>query len=231
MSQLFQVEYPIVNIFIIYFRYRDLGESHDRLKKAALISATVIFSLVLLINVAPQSPLVTAAEVSQRVGEQTAERIAKNEQYLADLDALLGAMFAEERKINDYEQQLENASSEQQRQDIEEKIQESRDKIAEILEQINSVEKLNQALFVVDPALESKIYSVEKDLADKYVFEDSGKYIGENPVESVEADMLNRTVVILVNPDKVVPDGSNLPTEKNIDGIPIQIRYGKFELI
>jgi len=33
MSQLFQIEYPIVNIFIMDFRYSDLGESHSQPQK------------------------------------------------------------------------------------------------------------------------------------------------------------------------------------------------------
>lgn len=198
------------------------------LRNAALIFVVATFSLVLLTSMALQSPQV-AAQTSQ--DSEAADRIAKNKQYLREADVLFGQKFAEEKKIMDNEKAKESTTSEQERQILDQKIAESKQKMEQIQQQIDALEKLNQALFAMDPALERKIYSTQKHLIDKYVIKDSGSYIGENPVEAVEAELLTRSITISVNPDKVAPDGSNLPTESNIEGIPVQIKYSKLELV
>ncbi|MEP0825649.1 MAG: hypothetical protein HRF40_09195 [Nitrososphaera sp.] len=195
------------------------------LKTVAFISAVAVFSLVLLTSVA--MPSMVAAQNNQ---DEAAERLTKNKQYLGEANVLFAKQSEESRKIAEYEKAKENASSEQEKQELERKIQASEEKWNELQQQIREIEKLNQALFVVKPELEKKLYSIEKDLIEKYLDHTSESYVGENPVETVGVKKLTRSIYIVVNPEEVAPDGSNLPTEKSIDGIPVEIRYGKIEL-
>lgn len=86
-------------------------------------------------------------------------------------------------------------------------------------------------MYQVEPELEQRLYAAQKLLMDKYVDPSSASYVGDNPVEVIEADLLTRSLVIVVNPDKVVHDGSNIPSETEVDGLPVRIEYGKTELV
>jgi hypothetical protein len=66
---------------------------------------------------------------------------------------------------------------------------------------------------------------------DKYTDPSSESYVGKNPVEIVEADLLTRSIVIVVNPEKLTVDCSNIPSESEIDGLPVRMEYGKIELL
>lgn len=41
--------------------------------------------------------------------------------------------------------------------------------------------------------------------------------------------LLNRTLVILVNPEELAADKSNLPKETEVDGFPVTVQYGKLQ--
>jgi hypothetical protein len=84
-------------------------------------------------------------------------------------------------------------------------------------------------LYEIEPQLEKRLYAAEKLLMDKYTDVNSTSYVGDNPVDTVFADVLTRSIVLFVNPDKVVPGGSNLPTETAIDSFPVRVEYGKTE--
>lgn len=194
--------------------------------KVAAVSAVAIFAFALLTNT-----LIPAMSATAQTTDDASARVAKNKQYLAEADVLFGQQFAEERKILDNERAKENATSEQDRQVLDQQIAESTQKIEQIQTQIRAIEKLNQALFVVPPDLENKLYSTERELFEKYLDKNSPTYIVDNPVALVRADFLNRIIVIGVNTDKIAPDRSNIPTETSVNGLPVHLKFAKLELV
>jgi hypothetical protein len=193
---------------------------HTNTKRILAISAATVLSLALLTSVA--LPVLSA----HAQAEEIAARIAKNQEYLAQARTLFGQVLAEDAKLVQYEKEKESATSVQEKQELEIKIQETRQTIDELHKDIDALEKLNQALFRWDADVEQRLYAAEKALLEKYIDSTSDKFVEDNPVEMVAAEPLTRDIHILVNPDKVAPDGSNVPTESSIDGIPVRIEYG-----
>jgi hypothetical protein len=138
-------------------------------------------------------------------------------------------MFGQEKNMKAAYDAKENATASEQAA-LDSQIAASNQTIDRILQNIHDIEKLNQALFVPPPDVEQKLFSGQKELMQKYLNKTSPIYIPNNPVELVDTDLLNRTLEIWVNPDKVAQDQSNLPTETCLNGIPVQIKYGKMEL-
>lgn len=136
---------------------------------------------------------------SQDTQQDAASRVAQNKEYLAK------AQIAFQRL------QTETDPAE----------------IDRLQNEIRTLEQLNMKLYAIEPQLEKRLYAAEKLLIDKYTNVNSTSYVGDNPVDTVFADLLTRSIVLFVNPDKVVP--SNLPTESAVDGFPVRVEYGKTE--
>jgi flagellar motor protein MotB len=156
-----------------------------------------------------------------------ASQEAKANQNLADARAALKQKEKALSEIEALEKQKENVTSAQEQQDLDSQIAAQKTQVKQFDNQIDELEKQSIALYTVDPALKAKLYSIEKQLIEKYINNSSQTYIGNNPVEVVNADLLTRSMVFLVDPDKVSANGSNLPSEKSIDGIPVKVVQSK----
>jgi hypothetical protein len=194
------------------------------LGKLMAICVVAVFSLVLLTSTT--LPAMVAGQSSQ---DETADRVAKNKQYREQAQASLDNIVALREEIEEYEKQKENAISEEERQSLDAKINGNTEEIDQLEKRIKELETLNVALYAIEPALEAKIYSIVSELDAKYIYEDSPSYVGENPVQLVREDILTRSIVLVIDPDKVNSDGSNLPSEMSIDGVPIVLEFTKVE--
>ena len=76
---------------------------------------------LLLIPIIAQIPAPIATAQSTQDND-TALRVAKNEQYLAEAEAAYEQIDQHLAKVAEYEKQQENAKSEQEKQDLEKKI-------------------------------------------------------------------------------------------------------------
>lgn len=169
--------------------------------------------------------------VQQSILEDAAARVAKNKEIMAEAQSAFSKSMEEESKIFAYEEEKKNSSDELVIRDLNVKIQAGKAEIERLEKRLRELEQENIMLYQVEPALERRLYVAEKLLMDKYSDPSSGSYVGDNPVEWVHVDLLARTIVIMVNPDQVTPGGSNIPREAEIDGFPVNIEFGKFELI
>lgn len=165
------------------------------------------------------------------VKDDAAIRGFKNRAIMAEAQELFAKQQEEYSKYAQYQSQLENTTTSEERQELEMKMQASLDEIDRIDARLKQLERVNISLYRMEPELEKRLYTAEKVLIDKYTNPDSDSYIGENAVEIVEVDILSRSLVILVNPDKVDSNGRNVPDETEIDGFPVRIEYGKVELL
>ncbi|NWG36108.1 hypothetical protein [Nitrososphaera sp.] len=194
--------------------------------KVWAISAAAVFSLVLLTGM-----MLPAMNVSAQNTEEmdSATRVALNKKYLSEAREAWLQKTDEAEKITQYEDQKKDAVSEADRLALDAKIQESLAKIEQLSAQIQALEELNKKLYVMDPDLRSRLFAASNLLYNKYVNQSSTSYIGENPVEDVSPLLLTRTLEILVNPEKLAVDKSNLPEETEVDGFPVTIEYGTLQ--
>lgn len=165
------------------------------------------------------------------VKDDAAIRVFKNKAIMEEAQALFAKQQEEYAKYAQYQSQLESSATSEERQELEMKMQTSLDEIDRIDTRLRQLERVNISLYRMEQELEQRLYAAEKLLIDKYTNPDSDSYIGENPVEVVEVDILSRSLVILVNPDRVDSDGGNVPDETEVDGFPVRIEYGKIELL
>jgi hypothetical protein len=184
---------------------------------------------VILPNATWTAPNAKAQTATDSIDSSAADRIALNKQYLHQATELFNQQAAEENNIKNIEKAKENATASEQAV-LDQNITTSIQKIEQIQQQVQDLEKLNQALFVLPSDIEKNSNSADDYLVQKYVKKTSPYYVPNNPVVVVDPDLLNRTIVLVVNPDKIASDKSNLPSETSINGIPIHIRYGKIQL-
>jgi hypothetical protein len=173
----------------------------------------------------------TIKQANCSIDAGAADRVAKNRLYLQQANILINQMYGERKNMKAAYDARENATSSSEQAALDQQMAASNQTIDRILQNIHDIEKLNQALFVPPPDIEQKLFSGQKELMQKYINKTSPSYVPNNPVALVDTDLLNRTLVIWVNPDKIAPDRSNIPTETCINGIPVQIKYGKIELV
>jgi hypothetical protein len=189
-----------------------------RMKLLGIVTATL---LLIPIVAQTQPQLATAQE------NDTATRVAKNKQYLGEAQAAFEKIELEQNKIAEYQKQKNSSQNEQEKQDLEKKIQASLAEIDSFQKLIKELEQLNIKLFEVEPELKQRLYSAEKVFLDKYLDSSSISYVDDNPVELVFADLLRRSIVVMVNPDKMAAGG--MPIEVTVDSVPVIIEYGKVE--
>jgi hypothetical protein len=184
---------------------------------------------LLLIPIIAQIPAPIATAQSTQDND-TALRVAKNEQYLAEAEAAYEQIDQHLAKVAEYEKQQENAKSEQEKQDLEKKIQASLAEIARLEKRIDELQQLNWKLYEMEPELKERLLSAEKVLFDKYENPGSSTYVDDNAVEWVSTDHLRRHINVFINPDKEAA-GFAVPTETSVYDIPVVIDYGKTQLI
>lgn len=192
------------------------------LRKSILILTSVTSAMILLGGLA--ASLGTAQPA---LADDTSQRVSKNNEYMTQAKVIFQQQMLEEENLAMYKQERANASSEEQRQDLDSKIKESEEKLKAIHEEFQKIQTLNVALFALTPDVEEKLYSVEKFLIDKYMDDASDSYKAGNPVVVIDSFPLTRSIKITLDTAKISTDGSNIPNERNIDGIPIEIAYGK----
>ena len=188
----------------------------------------VTTAALLLIPIVAQTPPIATAQSTQ--DDDTALRVAKNKQYLAEAGAAYEQVDKYLAKVTEYKKQKENAKSEQEKQDLDKKIQASLAEIDKLEKLIDELQQLNWKLYEMDPELKERLLSAQKVLFDKYENTGSPTYVGDNSVEWVSADHLRRHIVLFINPDKEAT-GFAMPTETSVNGIPVVIDYGKIQLI
>lgn len=190
-------------------------------KKVVAISVAAMLSLVLLMSAT--LPSMVTAQDNQA---ETVDRVAKNKQYLEKTRNVLENKTKAEDRIAEYKQLKNNIDDESEKEELN-KIKIASEEVEQLNSPLRQLEELNMKLYQVDPELEQRIYAVQKTLSDKYVDPQSATYTVASPVELVMADVLTRSVILIVNPDKAAPDGSNVPTEGVIDGIPVRVSEGE----
>ncbi len=94
--------------------------------------------------------------------------------------------------------------------------------IAKLQNEIRTLEKLNMKLYEMDPELEARLHAAEKQLIEKYLDVNSTTYIGDNPVAIIFTDLLRRTVVVIVDPERIAETGP-IEIEDQVDGIPVRV--------
>lgn len=193
------------------------------MKRIAAMSAGVVLSIVLLGT--PTLPSMLASQGTPEV--DTAARVALNDKYMAEAQEAFAEQLLEEEKLFNYTDQRQKAVSEEEKRDLDTKIQESMERLSLIDKEFQRIEQLNIELFKLPPEIEDKLYSVEKSLIDRYLDRTSKNYVGENPVVVIDTFPLTASITMRIDPDKVASDGSNVPVETNIEGIPIKVEHGK----
>jgi hypothetical protein len=203
---------------------KKMNKYNTTIKLLAVTTATL-----LLVPIVAQVPVpIVMAQSTQ--DDETALRVAKNKQYREEVTLLYEQVDQHLAKIAEYEEQKESAKSEQEKQDLEKKIQASLAEIARLEKRIEELQQLNWKLYEMDPELKERLLSAKKLLFDKYENPDSSTYVGDNAVEWVAADHLRRHINVFINPDKEAAEFA-VPTETSVNGIPVVIDYGKEELI
>jgi len=194
------------------------------IKMLGIVTATL---LLIPIVAQTQSQIATAQSTPEN---DTALRVAKNKQYLAEAGTAYEQVDLHLAKVEEYKKQKENAKSEQEKQDLDKKIQASLAEIGRLEKRIDELQQLNWKLYEMEPELKERLLSAKEVLFDKYENPDSSTYVGDNAVEWVTADHLRRNILLLINPDKEA-SGFAVPTETSVNGIPVVKEYGKTQLL
>ena len=142
----------------------------------------VTTAALLLIPLVAQTPAPIATAQSTQ-DDDTALRVAKNEQYLAEAGPAYEQVDKYLAKVTEYKKQKENAKSEQEKQDLDKKIQASLAEIDRLEKLIDKLQQLNWKLYEMDPELKERLLSAQKVLFDKYENTGSPTYVGDNSVE------------------------------------------------
>ena len=202
----------------------NISKYNATIKLLAVTAATL-----LLVPIVAQLPLpIVMAQSTQ--DDDTALRVAKNKQYGEEIVLAYEEVDLHLANIAEYKKQKENAKSEQEKQDLEKKIQASLAEIDRLEKRIDELQQLNWKLYEMEPELKERLLSAEKVLFDKYENPGSSTYVDDNAVEWVSTDHLRRHINVFINPDKEAA-GFAVPTETSVYDIPVVIDYGKTQLI
>jgi hypothetical protein len=77
-------------------------------------------------------------------------------------------------------------------------------------------------LYEMEPQLEERLHAAEKLLIEKYLDVNSTTYVGDNPVGLIFTDLLRRTVVVIVDPERIAETGP-IQIEDQVNGIPVTV--------
>ena len=191
----------------------------------SIVAPILAVALVFLAMVAgPILPVITAN--AQTAADDGDAKEAQSQKYLQEAQVLANERESIHQNVTNYEKIKTNTTSTSELQALNQKIKDDITRADQIDQQIASIENLNKALYVVDPAFESQLYSGQSKLLQKYV-NPSTTSLPNNPVDDVIVDILHKNIVIVVNPDKLAADKSNYPTETTINGIPVKVIESK----
>lgn len=202
---------------------------------ALFVATLVLASYSSLSNANAQTPIQNGSASSKY----------DSKYYLSQYNAIHTQVLQLRNDVSTLENQMHTISTQSgsavtnQMTQIQQQIDSKNSQINTLSDQLDQIQAKSQALFVVDPQTKTKLYSAEKLLIDRYMNQRSASYIGPNAVGILFADLENKTIVVVLDPDQTIKkvNGAQVITNivndmKKITGdIPIDVQYGKTETI